>query len=370
MNKELFEKSMRQARQERLSSDEKTAIRQSVLNFISQNPVRTKIDPRPSSWSTMFGYKLNLASTMAILLIITILVGGGAAVGAEKSLPGDVLYPVKVGVNEEVRGWFSVSEEAKGRWEVERAQRRLEEAEDLAAKGSLDTETRAVIESNFQAHSERVRDRIVKFENKENFNAAVDVSSNFEAALKAHQEILARLLEEETDIEIKSEIKPIGIKVNSEVRAAKKSREKNEVRVSEKMRMDIESSAEGKLGAAENKVEEVGKYISSAGDKISAETKAEAEAKLALAEKTIVEGRAKMEAKAFGDAFVLFQKAIRLAQEAKFTVEANQRFEVDVHINGETSGDDDNDFEIEGNSDLNIKNSIQEKTHLKADLGL
>src|SRR3989344_2099616 len=355
MDKELFKQSMRQARQERLSSDQKTAIRQSILNFISNNPVRTKIETRTNSWLTIFNYKLNYISTMALLLLITVLVSGGVAVGAEKALPGDILYPVKIGINEEVQGWLSVSEEAKSHWEVERAQRRLEEAEVLASRGNLNTEIRAVIESNFEAHSERVRNRIVKFENKENFNAAVDVSSNFEATLKAHQKILAKLLEEETDVEMKGEIKPIGIKVNSEARAAKVSREKNEVKVSGKMRVDIEASAEGKLRAAENKIEEVTRHISSAGDKISVETKTEAESKLSLAEDVVADGRIKLEAKAYGDAFVLFQKAIRLAQESKLTVEANQRFEVDVHINGEVSDDDDDDgdrnFDIEDNLD-------------------
>src|SRR3989344_1687469 len=363
MNQELFEKSMKQARQERLSDDEKNAIRQSILNFISNNPVRIEMTPRPNSWpfnliqgeSNIFSYKLNLAATMAILLIIAVLTGGGVTLGAEKSLPGDILYPVKIGLNEEVRGWLSISDEAKGKWEVERAQRRLEEAENLASSGYLDNETRAVIESNFEAHSEKVRDRIIKFENKENFNAAVDVSSNFEATLKAHEKILAKLLEEETDTRIRGEIKPIGIKVNSGVRAAKESREKNEIKVSGKMRAGIEVSAEDKLGAAENKIEEVAKYISSVGDKISAKTKTEAESKLSLAEDVVADGRIKLEAKAYGDAFVLFQKAIRLAQESKLTVEANQRFEVDVHINGEVSDDDDDDgdrnFDIEDNLD-------------------
>lgn len=215
----------------KLSAEERSAIRQSVLNFVSINPVRVDNSFRHYLWSTIFLKKLNFASTMAILLLISILVSGGVAVGAEKALPGDMLYPVKVGFNEEVRGWLSVSEEGKANWEVERAQRRLEEAEELAAEGTLDAEVREKIESNFEEHANRVKDRIVKFEAKENFNAAIDVSSKFETSLKAHHRILNRLTVE-TEDEVKKEVKPIEAKVRSEAKALIKARKKMELRAS------------------------------------------------------------------------------------------------------------------------------------------
>lgn len=218
----------------RLSQEERSAVEQNILNFISQNPVRQTDQPRLSQWSNVFLTKLSFVPSMAILLILMVLIGGGVSAGAEKALPGDVLYPVKVGLNEEVRGWFSVSEEAKANWEIERAQRRLEEAETLASEGSLDLEARENIEANFEAHADRVRGRIDKFESKENFKAAADVSSKFETSLKVHHRILNRLTVE-TEDEVKKEVKPIEAKVRSEAKTLIKTRKRMELKASGKV---------------------------------------------------------------------------------------------------------------------------------------
>lgn len=212
-----------------LSSEEKSVIKQSLLNFIYQNPTRPIVSVRPNPLLLVFIRKLNFAPVMASLLLVSVLVSGGLAVGAEKALPGDILYPVKVGLNEEVRGWVSVSEKSRANWEIERVQRRLKEAETLAEVGLLDVESREKIEANFEAHADRVKKRIEKFENKEDFHAAVDVSSKFETSLKAHQTILNRLTAESKE-EVKKEVRPIHFKVKSEAKAWAKTRKKMELR--------------------------------------------------------------------------------------------------------------------------------------------
>ena len=401
-----LEKFIKKAKDISLSKNEKTAIRQSVLNFISLHPVRSKTSlgtsadmsltsrtsngtvrsdttPRLSYGSNIFFFNhFNLTKTMAILLIISLMVGGGVGLAAEQALPGDSLYPVKIGLNEEVKGWLLVSEEARANWEVERVQRRLEEAEEMTSRGSLNAETRAVIEANFEAQSERVRDRIAKFESKDNFNAAVGVSSNFEVALKAHERILAELLDEETDAVLKIEIKPIKIRVGFEASEAKKSREDNEDKVSAKVRVDIESAAEGKLGAAENKIEEVRKFIENMESKLGAEATVQAKARLTLADQTVAEGKAKFESKAYGDAFILFQKAIRIAQEAKLLVQARHELKINVQINGNRTAsgsaevedrDDDDGSEVEIRSETEVNgrdnSNIQGRGKLKVNVG-
>lgn len=77
-----------------------------------------------------------------IILILTLAVSGGVSVVADSSLPGDVLYPIKIGVNENVASFLAMTSEAEARWAVRRAERRLEEAADLQAQNRLDTETR------------------------------------------------------------------------------------------------------------------------------------------------------------------------------------------------------------------------------------
>lgn len=355
-----------------MSTEEKSAVKQSVLNFIYQNPVRPDMSPRLDYRSSLFLNKLSFIPSMAILLIVTLLVGGGVAIGAEKALPGDPLYGIKVGFNEEVRGALAISSEAKADWEVKRAERRLEEAEHLASNGTLDTEVRAIIEANFKAHSERVRNRIADFENKEDFDAAVDVSSNFEVSLRAHEKILAELLEQETDDDLKVEIKPIKTKVGSEAKIARKSREDNEQKVSAKVRVDIKASAEGKLRAAENKIAESQKYIENLN--INEEAKIQLRAKVKAAEDLVVEAKVKMDARAYGDAFILLQRAIRTLQEVKLITDANQEFKFQVELNGDShddNDDNDEDDEIEGEIEINLDHGGSRKSgELRANIGL
>lgn len=226
----------------KLNESEKTTIKRSVLNFISQNPVRYSVEQPDLNYKSMVpilaksliwlqnrGFPISFRLIGTMLLIIAVLAGGVVSVGAEKSLPGDILYPVKVGLNEGVKGLLSVSEESKANWEIERVQRRLEEAETLAKDGSLDLEAREKIEANFEAHADRVKKRIEKFENKEDFHAAVDVSLKFETSLKAHQKILNRLTAESKE-EVKKEVRPIHSKVKSEAKILTKTRKKMELR--------------------------------------------------------------------------------------------------------------------------------------------
>lgn len=129
---------------------------------------------------------------MQIFLILVILLGG-TSVAAERAVPGDVLYPVKIDINENVADFFAVSPTADANWNVHAAERRLEEAETLAAKGTLTADVKAQLEENFKRHADKVDARIAKFEADSDFKASADVAANFEVSLKVHEDILARL---------------------------------------------------------------------------------------------------------------------------------------------------------------------------------
>ena len=66
-----FKQFIKKAREINLTDIERSAAKRSVLNFISQNPVRLGVQPRLGYGSNIFLTKLNFASSMAILLILT-----------------------------------------------------------------------------------------------------------------------------------------------------------------------------------------------------------------------------------------------------------------------------------------------------------
>ena len=95
---------------------------------------------------------------MGIILAIILAVSAGVSFGAEQSLPGDALYPIKTGVNETVQGWFALSAEAEAEHQANLAIRRLGEAEELKADGRLDAEIKSELEAEFREHAKATDD--------------------------------------------------------------------------------------------------------------------------------------------------------------------------------------------------------------------
>jgi hypothetical protein len=65
------------------------------------------------------------------MVIVVLLVGGSMMTASASSLPGDTLYPVKT-ATEKVQGFFTWGSEAKASFNINLAQRRLNEVESLA----------------------------------------------------------------------------------------------------------------------------------------------------------------------------------------------------------------------------------------------
>jgi hypothetical protein len=133
---------------------------------------------------------------MIIGIIIAVVLAGGASFAAENSLPGDILYPVKIHVNEEVRAVVALDAEAKIRAAERRALLRLEEAEKLEAKGKLDAEVTAEIAARFKEHAEALSAKLEKV----HAEGQAEVHSNFESAIEAREAILIKLSERSAEI--------------------------------------------------------------------------------------------------------------------------------------------------------------------------
>ena len=276
-------------------------------------------------------FKLKTMPILAILIALT-LTGGGVSAAAENALPGDILYPVKVKANEEIRSLIALSQASKAEWEVRRTERRLEEAEKLAAQGEISAEARVQIEENFSAQAERVNARIAKFKENSDQEGAADISSRFETSLNAHAKILERLAVEK--IKVKTEVNALEIKVRNEAKVAMKHREEAEEKLSGEKGERVQTAAEGKLKATENKIEEVKKFIERMKEKLGATATTEAEAKVKIAEDLVAEGKVKLEAKSYGEAFALFQRAHRTAEEAKLLIEGRTKLDIQLRLNG------------------------------------
>src|SRR5689334_22541541 len=127
---------------------------------------------------------------IALALALAVALGGGASIAANHSLPGDALYPIKVGVNEKVENALSFGQEAKAESDIKAAENRLEETEALEAKGTLGTTTQAELNANFDAHVDAVKAHIARLQADGNWTAAAEVAAKFEATVTKHMAAL------------------------------------------------------------------------------------------------------------------------------------------------------------------------------------
>ena len=188
MNK-FFSQLKKEAQSIRLSGVERETMRHALeAAFATHAPVKSPIRLTPSPFIFLMP---RLVSSFAFVLILAV-VGGSTAYAAEGTVPGDLLYPVKVSVNERVIAALAVSPETKATVHARLVERRMEEAETLAARGALTTEVKEELETNLEGHAQVIEDSVALVE-EEDPVAAADISARFESSLSAHSALIARL---------------------------------------------------------------------------------------------------------------------------------------------------------------------------------
>jgi hypothetical protein len=202
-------------------------MRGSLYAFMIENPARIPIRLYALDLVRAVGRRMQntkLIEAMAVLLLI-VGVGAGTSNAAEGSLPGDLLYPVKVSFNEPVEGVFAVSQAAKNSWDMKLADRRLSEAEVLAAQGRLTP----VVSKAAQAQLDSVTRNLDTSNNAaqdvadvSHASSAATAQAQLETSLSAHAQVLTALTAAVPSS--KTEIAPILTSVENSVKAARVSR--------------------------------------------------------------------------------------------------------------------------------------------------
>ena len=127
----------------RLTSAESSAMRARILG--TPSPVVVKRSPY-----VFMSYHLRM--TMAGLALFVI-AGTGTVSAAQGALPGDLLYPIKVSVNEKVEVALAPTPAARAQVQAKLAERRVDEAQALASRGRLDKKTAETLTVDFDEHA-------------------------------------------------------------------------------------------------------------------------------------------------------------------------------------------------------------------------
>lgn len=128
-----------------LSHIEKDAMLTRLKIHMDNNPIHKRHVSSP--WYTyMHVLKQHASMSIAVLLICVFVIGGNITYAAEQSLPGDILYPIKLHVTEKVQDVIHFGSKSRVAWEETKVTRRIKEAEALIENGTFDEIKRVAIE--------------------------------------------------------------------------------------------------------------------------------------------------------------------------------------------------------------------------------
>jgi hypothetical protein len=178
-----------------MTEDERARVRGALVTEMAKAPLGrfdTLIETTAWYFSTI-NYRRIVAAATASAFLFTM---GGVSYAAEASLPGDKLYVVKTDFNEAVVEFLAVSDKDKAKVQTEFAQKRLEEASQLAADGKLDQERKDIVSEKLKEHVSAVKEELDQIVEREDFVSAVEVATEFEATVRAHTDVLVALVEQ------------------------------------------------------------------------------------------------------------------------------------------------------------------------------
>ncbi|MFZ2621064.1 MAG: hypothetical protein WAX85_01000 [Minisyncoccia bacterium] len=194
MNEDKFKKGIEEIKNIGVNPHEKEvlfsklmAIIQSGSPFMVKSPVKS---PWAYSFSSVF-YSHSKVFSYSVLAVL-LFVGGGSGLitASNSSLPGELLYPIKVNVSEPLQGVATLDPISKADWSIEKIQRRFDEAEILAVQGRLDSTINTEIQK-------RIESETVAFGDAD--------SPVLDSTIEVHNRILAKI-EDHSDVLQKEEI--------------------------------------------------------------------------------------------------------------------------------------------------------------------
>src|SRR3989338_10438953 len=171
----------------RLRPDERARVRTLLQQFMLEHPISAQEHPRLHEATSRAFRPLSFALRGALVGCLCLVLVGGTVLTAEASLPGDVLYPVKIHVNENVRGALLFTDESRAGWEARRMERRLDELVLLAEGNRLDARKAAVVETQIELQEEQTRRHAELLARHRAFLPSARVEIQVESSIRASQ---------------------------------------------------------------------------------------------------------------------------------------------------------------------------------------
>jgi hypothetical protein len=167
MNTE-YEKQLNILKQVTMTSIEKTEIRDSLMNFMASHPpLHRPIISRFFSrekfiLSPYTGISMTVGKVMALTFLGLILTGGSITMASANSIPGELLYPIKISVKEKIEEVGKTSSKEKLAFKSKKVERRLEEIKKLSEKKDITKEEVTIAQAVLAEHVQDLKDTVTE----------------------------------------------------------------------------------------------------------------------------------------------------------------------------------------------------------------
>lgn len=198
----------------RLTMQEKATLRARLNERMALNPVSLRATP----YHFFMFHSVALQRTASAFAVFVFLIGsgGGTSYAAQAALPGELLYAVKIHVNEFVETALATSPVAKAEVQAVLAERRVEEAQTLASRGMLTEVAATELQVRFDEHAEAAQS-LTEALAATDPGAAAQIGTQFSSSLAANDAVLVSLGEQSQN----EETKRASLALSERVRAQK-----------------------------------------------------------------------------------------------------------------------------------------------------
>jgi hypothetical protein len=325
---EEFENMFGELKSEGLSAEERDAMRTRISLFMKANPARAPfyihaldsvlgIFSSPAQFSFARGHRFQMtAAVLALVLVI----GVGTSYAAQTTVPGDLLYPIKIHVTEPIQGALATSASAQADWNAQVAARRLGEAETLAAQGKLSTTVESDLATALDQATDNFDTDVSQLaQTPQNAPTVADAQSAMEATLAVHAQILNQL---NTAVpQSRAALAPLLARVQSQEVAVGNARAATDQVVAASTGAAVQADAETTQGDAEGALSAARVLVA----QTSSATSAPAVSDAFMAEQAIGAGDEKLAQGDYGAALATFQSAVLDANEAQMHISAEDQ---------------------------------------------
>lgn len=318
----------------RLSAEEKAAHRTTLLRHM-----RGACVPVPSPYG-----RFSLGARYALAVLAFIMLGaGGTAFAAEGALPGDLLYPVKLGVVEPVQLALAVTPDAKADVETSLVSERLDEIAQVTALGrGIDAEDFAVATDSLAAHVDAAQSAIKTLSMQGDVGSALQANSDLSATLDSSTDILNAV--SDANPENASAVDDVVSDVEDALQEADDAAPSIASAVASSTdNADVDRSLQESEVSTEELYTRLKDVVAAPPSFIDANDLSTLISGLAEASTTLASARESAEEGASGDALVKYEEANQALATLEALVDADAHLNIDVvSVEGESSAQEQN----------------------------